>query len=340
MNPRLRPLALVLALMFISRLCRAANDASAPTPVPLPGGARGLKLDDLYFDRGIGKLVVPAGQTGQLDFIDPETRQVAAIDGFAAPRRSPGPVSGGLTSADGGPGIIFTTDRTDKRLYIVNSISRKIIGSTPLAGGPDYVRFVAPRREVWVTEPGEHQIEVFSLSAPSAAWAARHAAVITSSAPLEALAIDETRGRAYTNQGADTLVIDLDSRQIIRRWPNGCKRASGLALDAARAFLVVACAEGRAATLDAAHSGMPLSAIEAPESLDIIAFSPERSHVYLAGGKAGAVTIARLSDDGRLTTIDSIRTAPGAHCVAADNRGGVWLCDGRAGRVLYFKDTD
>ena len=191
-----------------------------------------------------------------------------------------------------------------------------------------------------MTEPGEHQIEVFSLSAPSAAWAARHAAVITSSAPLEALAIDETRGRAYTNQGADTLIIDLDSRQIIRRWPNGCKRASGLALDAARAFLVVACAEGRAAILDAAHSGMPLSAIEAPESLDIIAFSPERSHVYLAGGKAGAVTIARLSDDGRLTTIDSIRTAPGAHCVAADNRGGVWLCDGRAGRVLYFKDTD
>ena len=38
------------------------------------------------------------------------------------------------------------------------------MAGAPLAGSPDYVRFVAATNEVWVTEPDKDGIEIFALS--------------------------------------------------------------------------------------------------------------------------------------------------------------------------------
>ena len=50
-------------------------------------------------------------------------------------------------------------------------------------------------------------------------------------------------------------------------------------------------------------------------------------------------TISRASAKGKLTLLVNGTTAHGAHCAAADDRGGVWVCDPANGRLLLFTDT-
>ncbi len=300
--------------------------------VPLPGGSAGLRLDDYYFDRTLGRLVVPAGGSGRLDFVDPETGSAEALAGFAAPARAAS--RGGPTSADGEAGTIYVTDRTDRRVYVVDGRRRAIVSSAALAGEPDYVRWVGPTREVWVTEPRERRIEIFSSSATL-----RHEAFLAVPDGVEALEVDAARGRAYTNSGSRTLAIDLKARKVAARWVHRCRRAQGLALDEARGFLIVACGEGRAVVLDAKDDGRALSDLLFGDGLDIIAFSPGTSRVFLPAARSATLGFAGLSDEGKLAMLGQVQTARGAHCVAADERGGAWVCDPERGRLLRITDA-
>jgi hypothetical protein len=46
-------------------------DTLLPTTIQLPGGESGIGLDDLRYSRKLGRVLVPAGRTGNLDLIDP-----------------------------------------------------------------------------------------------------------------------------------------------------------------------------------------------------------------------------------------------------------------------------
>src|SRR6266446_425666 len=79
----------------------------------------------------------------------------------------------------------------------------------------------------------------------------------------ESLEVDAPRRRAYGNTWHDhTVAIDLESRAIVARWPNGCKGAPGLALDTARGVAFVGCTEGKATALDLEHGGKLLGSAE------------------------------------------------------------------------------
>src|SRR5215467_12249007 len=55
-----------------------------PTAVPLPDGSAGIGFDDLDYSPDLKKVIVPAGRTGNLDLIDPQTLAVTTIAGFSA----------------------------------------------------------------------------------------------------------------------------------------------------------------------------------------------------------------------------------------------------------------
>src|SRR5262249_27064970 len=102
---------------------------------------------------------------------DPDTLNINTVTGFAAPPPSP-PTDGGMpTIARGGitsvaddDTFLYTTNRTDKQLYVVDPHFGRIVNKVALAGGPDYVRYVSPNDELWVTEPDDEEgIEVFSF---------------------------------------------------------------------------------------------------------------------------------------------------------------------------------
>src|SRR4051812_30454216 len=136
--------------------------AAAPTPIALPNTSGRVGFDDLTYSTALGRVLVPAGSTGRLDLIDPSSREVTSVTGFST-ESTQGGHRDGTTSADFGGGFIFASDRGRKEVAIVDPKTLKIVGSAKLAGGPDYVRWVEPLKEVWVTEPKGQAIEFFAL---------------------------------------------------------------------------------------------------------------------------------------------------------------------------------
>src|SRR5438067_7230250 len=167
-------------------------------PVAMPGGERGIGFDDLGYSAALGKVLVPSGATGRVNLVDPRTGAVESISGFSASAGSGGGHGEGTTSADVGGGFLFASDRTRRTVNAVDLATRKIAATAQLGGGPDYVRWVGPTGEVWVTEPGRKAIEIFRF-APGPPPSFTMVATITFPDGPESLAIDAARVRGYTH---------------------------------------------------------------------------------------------------------------------------------------------
>jgi hypothetical protein len=303
---------------------------------PIIGGKGGIGFDDMGYSTDARRVMAPAGRIGAIALIDPFSLKFNWIPGFT---RSAKPGLGhddSVTSASSGPGFMLATDRTARRLYVVNMRTGKFDSYVPLAGGPDYVRYVAPTQEAWVTEPEESRIEVFSLSRRTPP-VATHSRFIDVPGGPESLVINVSEKRAYTNLWKDaTEEIDLTSGKTTR-WPNGCAGSRGLAIDPARDRLFVGCAEGKLSVLDS-KTGKQLGAASSGSGVDIIAYNPNLAHVYMPGAKSGTMAVVGIDDYGAPKVLGTAKTPLGAHCVAADFRQGVYVCDPRGGKLLYFLD--
>ncbi|MGE5277391.1 MAG: YncE family protein [Acidobacteriota bacterium] len=330
-----RPAALAAALAAVV-VASAAGAEDLARNVPIPGGQKGIGFDDLGFSPSLRRILVPAGRTGALVLLDPVSRSLEVIAGFTARKDFRGGHGEGITSVTEGEGLLFVTDRDTKQLAAVDPATRRVLSRTPLASSPDYVRFVAATREIWVTEPDADRIEIFRLREPGDAPV--FAGFIAVEGGPESLVVDAGRGVAYTNlwSGA-TLAIGTKSRATVSRWQNGCRGSRGLALDAKRGFVFVGCAEGRAVSLEAG-SGRQLDRLDAGEGVDIIDFDPGLSHLYLPGGKSATMAILEVSPHGKLGLLRTVATAPGGHCVVSDGAGHVFVCDPAKGRLLAFGD--
>src|SRR5215471_1346127 len=304
------------------------HSGSAPTakPVEIPGGAPGIGFDDLGFARSLGKILAPAGRAGGLALVDPEGGRVAVIPGFSAKKDYGGGHDDGVTSADEGKGWIFATDRTALLLDVVDPRAGKIVSSTKLASGPDYVRFVEQTGELWVTEPDKERVEIFRLSDAKPPVPAHEAFVAVTGGP-ESLVVDPKAGRAYTHlwQGK-TAVLDVKARRVVATWANGCKGSRGIALDPARGYLFAGCAEGKAVVLEAA-TGKEVSSLSSGSGVDIIDYDAKVSHLYLPGGRSATMAVLAVSAEGKLSLLGEVDTAEGSHCVATDGNRNVFVCD-------------
>jgi DNA-binding beta-propeller fold protein YncE len=340
-----------LSALLLAAVASAQPPAAAPavapaavptltaTPFPLTGGEGGIGLDDLAFAPGLRRVVVPAGATGRLVLIDPESRKPREIKGFKTETPEGAKHGGGTTSADEGKGYLFASDRTALRLEVVDPAKGKIVAGVPLAGSPDYVRYVAATNEVWVTEPDKDGIEIFSLSAATPPVPVHKVFLAIPGGP-ESLAIDNGAKVGYANLWKNsTVVIDLATAKVVRTWPNGCLGSRGLALDARHGHLFVGCAEGGADLLDTGHSGAIMDRFRFGAGTDIIAYNPTLGHLYVPAAKTGQMAIVGLTKEGELKLLGTVATAVGAHCVVADDHKQAWICDPKGGRVLVVKDT-
>ncbi len=321
------------ALLFLGAMASAA-----PAAIDIPGGSAGIGFDDLRFSASLGKILVPAGRTGSLALLDPATRTVTAVEGFSAKKDYGGGHDDGVTSADSGRGSVFTTDRTSGLLLVVDPARRRILSRSRLGGAPDYVRYVESSGEAWVTEPDSQRIEIFHLLA-GIPPAAVHDAFLAVPGGPESLAVDLRRGRAYTHLwDGKTVSIDIKARKIAATWNNGCKGSRGIALDETRGFLFAGCAEGTAVVLDVG-TGKVLSSARSGSGVDVIDYDPKLSHLYLPGAKSATMAVFDVSPAGKLSLLGTLPTAPGAHCVASDGNGNVFVCDPKKGRLLAFSDS-
>ncbi|HEY6394888.1 MAG TPA: hypothetical protein VIX12_05675 [Candidatus Binataceae bacterium] len=328
---------MMVCLLMLFVFASGTDSDIAMTPLALPNSAGGIGFDDLGFSLVLRKVMVPAGRSGNLDLIDPDSKQITAIGGFTT-RGSFGGHGQGVTSADEGRGLLFATDRDAKQLDVIDPKTKSIVAAASLAAGPDYVRFVEPTGEIWVTEPRAQGIEVFSMPTTGASKPS-HLAFISIPGGPESLIIDSARGRAYTHLWTDTtLAIDLKTRQISARWKNGCAGSRGIAIDPARGFLFVGCEEGKLSVLDLS-TGAQLGSASSGSGVDIIAYNPHLAHVYLPGEKSATMAVIGISAKGAANVLMTVNTAKGSHCVAPDDRDHAYVCDPAVGRLLVFKDN-
>jgi hypothetical protein len=129
------------------------------SPIALPDWSSGTGFDDLVFARGIRRLLVPAGRSGKVFLVDPDTKAVASIKGFSTGQGIPGGAHEvGPTSSDEGPDALFVIDRTADRLSLVDLDSKRVVAVADLPSTPDYVRYV------YVPESDSATLSVMAVS--------------------------------------------------------------------------------------------------------------------------------------------------------------------------------
>ena len=304
--------------------------------IPIPEAAGGVGFDDLRFSISLRKVLVPAGRTGALVLIDPRNWIVTRIGGFSTKADYTGGHDDGVTSADEGRGYVFVTDRTSRRLAVVDPADGRVVSSAKLAASPDYARYVSPTDEVWVTQPDEERIEVFRLEGNPPR--PLHASFIEVKGGPESLVVDPGRRLAFSHLWkGQTVVIGLRSHAVTATWKNGCEGSRGIALDEENGFVFAGCAEGKGIVLDQ-KSGRILGRLDVGAGVDVIDYNPSLRHLYLPGGKSATMAIAEVQSDGALRGLRTVPTAAGAHCVTADAFGFAYVCDPKSGSLLVIPD--
>jgi DNA-binding beta-propeller fold protein YncE len=312
--------------------------------------AKGLVVLDYFaYDDRRARVWVPAGNLGVVAVIDGVTDKVTTVGGFGTgevellgKRRLMGPSSVSI-----GDGVAYIGNRGDSSICVIHAATLALVGCTSvadrtagLAAAPDAVVYVATTKELWVTTgapplgvPAADQ-SLLILDASDAKHL-KQKAKLALGASAEGYAVDEKRGLFYTNleERSETVAIDVRRKQIVSRWRSGCDEPHGLALDKARRFIFVACAD-RVIALDAARESKVLGSIATGDGLDNIDYSASEKKLYAAASIAGTLTIASVDDHGGMKTVATIPTVKGARSVIAGKRSSAYLIDPVGGSIL------
>jgi DNA-binding beta-propeller fold protein YncE len=315
-------------------------------PISLLGATGTVALDYFAYDRATGKLWVPASNTGSVDVIDEATDAVSQVSEFQTgeiERRSR-KITVGPTAASIGDGVVYIGNRGNGTLCVIDAKTLSRGECTPLSADhavtPDGVVYVAATRELWITtrptrnsDPATAKsLQVFDASDPRhLKWKAK----IPLDGFAEGYAVDNERGLFYTNieDTSATVAIDVRTHNIVAKWNPGSSDLQGLALDAARRFLFVACGD-HVVNLDAGHDGKVLDFITTGSGLDNIDYSTDGKRLYAAASQAASLTIADVDDHGKFHLKTTVPTVKGARGVVAGKGETAYLIDPAEGRIL------
>ena len=324
-----RVVALAAAVALAS--CGSDGDRGRVDPsariVELPGAAGVIDFDDIVYSRELGRVLIPARQSG-LYLLDPSNSTARRVGRL-----------GSADSADEGAGLVFVLDRDEGTITLLAPEDGRVVRTLNLNAPADYVRYLPDRRELWVTEPAASPsgIEIFALGSGAIPNPRRTGFIEVPNGP-EALILAPRRHSAYTHAGSDLVAIDIDQRAVRARWPTRCRGTHGFPrVNGQETHVLASCAhDGEVALLDLG-SGRALArhAIGGHEALP--AYSPATDHFYVRsdpGTKLATLQPTRRGLD-RVATVDVPRDG---HCLTADDRGHYWTCDARGGRILQFGD--
>jgi len=199
---------------------------------------------------------------------------------------------------------------------------------------PDGLAYVASSHELWVTTLLDKSIYVVDTATPGTLAVKTK---MTFDGEPEGFVVDDARGVFYTNlEDKDrTLTIDIAKHAVTRTWMPNCGEdgPKGLALDRARNWLFVACAD-KVKLLDAAHDGKELSAVDTGSGVDNIDYVEARHELFVGAARAAKLTVAVVDAQGKLTAAAVVATANGARNAVATDDGTAFLTDSPEGKIL------
>ncbi len=310
------------------------------SPLPLPDAKAPASLDYLAVDRLAGKVYVPEGTTGSLDVLDVATGTFRRLGGFATrdqtgkdgKMRTLGP-----SAVTVGDGVVYVGDRATHEVCAVDAKMLRVDKCLELPTATDGVAYVAPTKEVWVTTPRDHSLTILDASVPGTL---RIKATIALDGDTEGYGVDDGRGLFFTNleDKGTTIVLDARTRAVRGTWNAGCGagNARGLAVDAARGFVFVACVD-RVRVLDAKRDGLLLGTIDTGAGVDNIDYLDSKKLLYAAAGTEKRLTVASIDDQGGATVIATGTTSERARNPVADGRGRAYVADALHARLLAFE---
>jgi len=336
---RRAPLSRLLLFVLVTAVSAGVGAQAADTRIlSIPGGGHALGFDDLGYSGVLNRILVPAAQTGALVLINPSNNALRVLAHVVPPGKGPDRDDAGTTSADYGAGLLFASDHADQAIVAISPKTGKVLARAKLMSGPDYVRYVAPLHEVWVTEPRAKEIQRFSVATGSTPGL-RDAGSINIPGGPESLVIDTARGVAYTNQWKDhTLTITLKQPHVVSRWPNTCTGSRGLALAPAQHLLFVGCKEGKIVGLNLDQGGKVITSVKVGAGVDIIAWNPHLKHLYAPGAASATLSVLKLESNNHLKKIAVVAAAEHSHCVATDGHQTAYVCDPEAGNLIVYHD--
>jgi DNA-binding beta-propeller fold protein YncE len=306
------------------------------TSITLPGGPP-VGMDYLAYDPVNGRVWVPAGNTGNVDVVDTATGKVTALGGFpTAPSPRPGRPNMGPSSATIGDGVAWVGNRADSKLCAFDLKTLEKRSCVQLSSMPDGLAYVPGPHELWATTPRDRSITIVGVTGK----ATDPPTTIRVDGSPEGYAVDAGHGLFYTNlEDKDrTIALDLKSHKQVASWSPGCGADGprGLALDGTRRLLFVACTDG-AVTLDLAHEGKVTGRVKTGAGVDNIDYHAGKRLLYIASGKDGALTIARVADGGALTVMAAVPTAKGARNPVVGASGTAYLADSPDGKLIVVE---
>ena len=308
--------------------CLVVNVLLAAPAITLPGGPP-VAIDYTAYDAAHHRVWIPAGNTGNVDVIDDATRQVTAIGGFPTrPSPRPGRPPMGPSSVAVAGDTVWVGNRADEKICSLDARTLARGPCVQIHEMPDGLAWVGATRELWITTPRIHALTILD--------GRREVASLPLAGEPEGYAVDDAGGRFYTNlEDQDrTLVIDVHTRKILATWSPGCGEAGprGLALDAGRQLLFVACTDG-AVALDG-RSGKVLGRLHTGGGVDNLDYLPGKSLLVVAASRTATLTVARAGAGGSLEPVAVLPTAPGARNPAVDGKGVAYLPDSPEGKLL------
>jgi DNA-binding beta-propeller fold protein YncE len=230
-------------------------------------------------------------------------------------------------------GTVWVGNRGDDKLCAFDGKTLARGACIKLPSMPDGLAYVPTTGELWATTPRDHTLTIVD---PKAKAPATPSTIKLDGAP-EGYAVDEARGLFFVNyEDKDkTLAVDAKTRKVKWTWSPGCGKEGprGLAFDAARRLLLVACTDG-AVALDTAHEGKVLGRLKTGGGVDNIDYLPARKLLYVASREDGKLTVAKVGDDGTLAKVSESPTAKGARNAVVDAAGNAYVADTAGGRLI------
>lgn len=303
----------------------------AASTLSLPGAQPPVFMDYLATD---GETVwVPGANTGKVFVL--EAGKFRTVEGFPTTKgrndRLLGPTSVGI-----GRGFAYIGNRGDSKICAVDARSLEKKGCAQVPGMPDGTFFVAPAGQVWVTTPREKSIQILDVKD---AASPKLVGKMELDGEPEGYAVDSGRGLVFTNlEDKDrTLAIDVKSRKVVATFEPGCGSAGprGLAVDAKRGLLLVACTDGVVA-LDE-HDGARKGRLDTGAGVDNIDYVAGKKLVYAAAGRDERLTVAELGDDGSFKPVAQEKVGKGCRVVVATPDGTAYVADGGSGQLWVVR---
>jgi hypothetical protein len=340
----------LLTLLAIGGLLaqESRSDKFIVKPLRLPGATGLVMLDYFAYDHDSRRLWVPAANTGSVDVIDTTTDQIQRIEGFPVTQvkfkgkqRAVGPSSVAI-----GEGVVYVGSRADSRICLIDVRTLKLgkcIAFAPASAGlgsaPDGLMYIAATHELWATSgappvgipAAERSIKILAASSSDLTPSGK----VPLPGSAEGYAVDNEHGRFYTNleETGQTVAIDVRKRAVVSTW-RSCEDPSGVAVDAKRGFVFVACGGDHVIVLDTVHKGQVVGSIDTGAGVDNIDYVEDTGMLYVAAAEAAQLTVAQVDDHGKPTAVAVVATTKGTRSVVAGAGGVAYLIDPYGGNIL------